>query len=219
MNKDWADMNKTMQLQIKKKETFGEAIDTLIKLRRKLMERVMQFKKLSHADLCAMPYINAKGYHNKTIVYSLWHIFRIEDIVAHSLIADDGQIFFHRDYKKRINSTIVTTGNELMQKEIGEFSKRLCIEELYNYIIDVDKSTTKILKSLSYSDIKMKITDERRRKLEKLHVISDDKNAYWLIDYWCKKDVKGLIQMPLSRHWIMHIEGCLRIKDKQLSIK
>lgn len=219
MNKDWADMNKTMQLQIKKKETFGEAIDTLIKLRRKLMERVMQFKKLSHADLCAMPYINAKGYHNKTIVYSLWHIFRIEDIVAHSLIADDGQIFFHRDYKKRINSTIVTTGNELMQEEIGEFSKRLCIEELYNYIIDVDKSTTKILKSLSYSDIKMKITDERRRKLEKLHVISDDKNAYWLIDYWCKKDVKGLIQMPLSRHWIMHIEGCLRIKDKQLSIK
>lgn len=219
MNKDWADMNKTMQLQIKKKETFGEAIDTLIKLRRKLMERVMQFKKLSHADLCAMPYINAKGYHNKTIVYSLWHIFRIEDIVAHSLIADDGQIFFHRDYKKRINSTIVTTGNELMQKEIGEFSKRLCIEELYNYIIDVDKSTTKILKSLSYSDIKMKITDERRRKLEKLHVISDDKNAYWLIDYWCKKDVKGLIQMPLSRHWIMHIEGCLRIKDKQLSNK
>lgn len=219
MNKDWADMNKTMQLQIKKKETFGEAIDTLIKLRRKLMERVMQFKKLSHADLCAMPYINAKGYHNKTIVYSLWHIFRIEDIVAHSLIADDGQIFFHRDYKKRINSTIVTTGNELMQEEIGEFSKRLCIEELYNYIIDVDKSTTKILKSLSYSDIKMKITDERRRKLEKLHVISDDKNAYWLIDYWCKKDVKGLIQMPLSRHWIMHIEGCLRIKDKQLSNK
>lgn len=219
MNKDWADMNKTMQLQIKKKETFGEAIDTLIKLRRELMERVMQFKKLSHANLCAMPYINAKGYHNKTIVYSLWHIFRIEDIVAHSLIADDGQIFFHRDYKKRINSTIVTTGNELMQKEIGEFSKRLCIEELYNYIIDVDKSTTKILKSLSYSDIKMKITDERRRKLEKLHVISDDKNAYWLIDYWCKKDVKGLIQMPLSRHWIMHIEGCLRIKDKQLSNK
>lgn len=219
MNKDWADMNKTMQLQIKKKETFGEAIDTLIKLRRELMERVMQFKKLSHANLCAMPYINAKGYHNKTIVYSLWHIFRIEDIVAHSLIADDGQIFFHRDYKKRINSTIVTTGNELMQEEIGEFSKRLCIEELYNYIIDVDKSTTKILKSLSYSDIKMKITDERRRKLEKLHVISDDKNAYWLIDYWCKKDVKGLIQMPLSRHWIMHIEGCLRIKDKQLSNK
>ena len=30
------------------------------------------------------------------------------------------------------------------------------------------------------------------------------------------KDVKGLIQMPFSRHWIMHIEACLRIKDKLL---
>ena len=179
----------------------------------------MQLKKLSSADIIAMPYKTEKGYHNKTIAYSLWHIFRIEDIIAHSLIADDRQIFFQGDYKKRINSPIITTGNELMKEEILEFSKAICIEELYNYIIDVDKSTAKILKSMSYSDIKIKITNEKKQKLEKLQVISNNKDAYWLIDYWCKKDVKGLIQMPFSRHWIMHIEACLRIKNKQLSIK
>ena len=58
-----------------------------------------------------------------------------------------------------------------------------------------------------------------RKQLEKLNVVSVDENAYWLIDYWCGKDVKGLIQMPFSRHWIMHIEACLKIRDKQLSIK
>lgn len=219
MNKYWSELNKTMQLQIKKKETFEAGIDTLIKLRRELMAEIMQLKKLSPADLIAMPYKTEKGYHNKTIAYSLWHIFRIEDIVAHSLIADDRQIFFQGDYKKRINSPIITTGNELMKEEILEFSKAICIEELYNYIIDVDKSTAKILKSMSYSDIKIKITNEKKQKLEKLQVISNNKDAYWLIDYWCKKDVKGLIQMPFSRHWIMHIEACLRIKNKQLSIK
>lgn len=219
MNKYWSELNKTMQLQIKKKETFEAGIDTLIKLRRELMAEIMQLKKLSSADLIAMPYKTEKGYHNKTIAYSLWHIFRIEDIVAHSLIADDRQIFFQGDYKKRINSPIITTGNELMKEEILEFSKAICIEELYNYIIDVDKSTAKILKSMSYSDIKIKITNEKKQKLEKLQVISNNKDAYWLIDYWCKKDVKGLIQMPFSRHWIMHIEACLRIKNKQLSIK
>jgi len=31
-----------------------------------------------------------------------------------------------------------------------------------------------------------------------------------------KKDVRGLIQMPFSRHWIMHIEACLRISGKIL---
>lgn len=39
-------------------------------------------------------------------------------------------------------------------------------------------------------------------------------NAVWLIDYWCNKDIRGLIQMPFSRHWIMHTEACLRIKNK-----
>lgn len=219
MNKYWSELNKTMQLQIKKKETFEAGIDTLIKLRRELMVEIMQLKKLSPADLIAMPYMTAKGYHNKTIAYSLWHIFRIEDIVAHSLIADDRQIFFQGDYKKRINSPIITTGNELIKEEILEFSKAICIEELYNYIIDVDKSTAKILKSMSYSDIKTKITNDKKQKLEKLQVVSNNKDAYWLIDYWCKKDVKGLIQMPFSRHWIMHIEACLRIKNKCLSIK
>ncbi|MBP3337870.1 MAG: phage head-tail adapter protein [Lachnospiraceae bacterium] len=220
MNREWAEMNKTIQLQIKKKDTFSLGIDTLIKLRKLLMENIMKFNtELSLDDFSAMPYVNAKGYHNKTIAYSLWHIFRIEDIVAHSLIADDEQIFFKGDYQKRINSPIITTANELVAEQIRDFSKELCIEELYNYIDDVDKSTTKILKKLTYSDSKTKMIDDKRQKLEKLNVVSRDDNAYWLIDYWCKKDVKGLIQMPFSRHWIMHIEACLKIRDKQLSIK
>ena len=220
MNKEWSEMNKTLQLQIKRKDTFATGIDTLLELRRNLMEQIVQFRnELADADFYAMPYMNAKGYHNKTIAYSLWHIFRIEDIVAHSLIANDEQIFFKGDYQRRIKSPIVTTGNELVKEEIKEFSKKLSIEELYNYITDVDGATTQILKTLTYSDMKEKISDDRRKQLETLNVVSTDENAYWLIDYWCGKDVKGLIQMPFSRHWIMHVEACLKIRDKQLSIK
>ena len=220
MNREWADLNKTMQLQLKKSDTFSTGIHTLLALRKELMEQLIRFEhELTPADFSAMPYMNAKGYHNKTIAYSLWHIFRIEDIVAHSLIANDEQIFFKGDYQSRIKSPIITTANELVKEEIGEFSKKLSIEELYNYIADVDESTTQILKTLTYSDMKEKISDDRRKPLETLNVVSTDENAYWLIDYWCGKDVKGLIQMPFSRHWIMHIEACLKIRDKQLSIK
>ncbi len=220
MNKEWSEMNKTMQFQIKKKETFLSGIDTLLKLREELMKQILRLKtEMSSDDFCAMPYMNAKGYHSKTIAYSLWHIFRIEDIVAHTLIADDEQVFFKGDYQKRINSPIITTGNELVKEEISEFSKKLSVEELYSYITDVDTSTTQVLKALTYSDIREKITAEKRKRLEMLNVVSDDENAYWLIDYWCGKDVKGLIQMPFSRHWIMHIEACLRIRDKLLSVK
>ena len=58
------------------------------------------------------------------------------------------------------------------------------------------------------------MTAERREQLLSLNVVSSDENAAWLIDYWCGKDVRGLIQMPFSRHWIMHVEACLRIREK-----
>ncbi len=215
MNKEWAELNKTMQLYLKKKDTFAEGIDTLIMLRKDLMAQILQFKEeLSQDDFSAMPFMNAKGYHSKSISYSLWHIFRIEDIVAHTLIAEDEQVFFRGDYQKRISAPIITTGNELVKEEIEEFSKQLHIKELYNYIVEVDRSTTEILKTLTYEDSRKKISDEKRQKVESLKVVSTDENAYWLIDYWCGKDVKGLLQMPLSRHWIMHIEACLRIRDR-----
>ncbi|MBR4305263.1 MAG: phage head-tail adapter protein, partial [Ruminiclostridium sp.] len=57
------------------------------------------------------------------------------------------------------------------------------------------------------------VSKEQRQKLEALQVVSKDDNAVWLVDYWCGKDIRGLIQMPLSRHWIMHIEACRRIID------
>ena len=217
MNKEWSELNKTMQMQIKKKDTFELGVKTLLILREALMKQIMQFRnELSIDDYSAMPYINAKGYHNKTIAYSLWHIFRIEDIVMHTLICGDEQIFFKENYDSRINSPIITTGNELVKEEIGEFSKKLSIEELYNYIVDVDRATTQILLKLNYNDMKDKISSDRRKQLEFLNVVSNHENANWLIDYWCSKDIRGLIQMPFSRHWIMHVEACIRIKDKLL---
>lgn len=215
MNKEWSNLNKTMQVQIKKEDTFSEGIKTLLILRQKLIDELYQLKKeLTIEDFNAIPFINADGYHSKTITYSIWHIFRIEDIVAHSLVKGDEQIFFSDDYKNRIGSPIITTGNELVKEQISDFSKLLDLEELYAYVSDVKNGTDEILKELKYSDIKRKMTDKDKDYLKSLSVVSTDDNAYWLIDYWCGKDVRGLIQMPFSRHWIMHIEAILRIKNK-----
>lgn len=215
MNKEWSELNKAMQLQIKKKETFQQGIETLLVLRKQLMEQILEFKEtLNREDFSAMPFPNADGYHSKTIAYSLYHIFRIEDITANSLIKKSPQIFFANDHQQKINSPIITTGNELAGQKIAEFSQKLDIDGLYNYIADVDGATTELLKSLSHSDLKTKIAETDRENLIKLKTVSEDENAVWLIDYWCGKDVGGLIKMPLSRHWIMHVEACLRIRNK-----
>ena len=215
MNKEWSELNKLMQAQIKKKDSFDEGIDSLIKLRNELWKTTCAFKEnLERDDFNSIPFVNAEGYHSKTIAYSLWHIFRIEDIVAHTLIKEDEQVFFKGKYQKRIGSPIITTGNELVKQEIAEFSKKLDLDELYNYIYDVKESTDSILKELSYDDLKSKISEDKKEKLKALNVVSEDENAIWLIDYWCNKDIRGLIQMPFSRHWIMHIEASIRIENK-----
>ena len=215
MNKEWSELNKTMQAQIKKKDTYFDGIDTLFELRNRIMETILSFKNdLSREDYNAIPFINSDGYHSKTIAYSLWHIFRIEDIVAHTLINCDEQIFFSGNYKERINSPIITTGNELLKNEISDFSKQLDIDELYAYILEVKRSTEAILRELTYEMLKQRISAERREALQKMNVVSNVENAEWLIDYWCSKDIRGLIQMPFSRHWIMHIEASLRIENK-----
>lgn len=215
MNKEWSEQNKRMQSLIKKTDTFDQGKNVLFELRNDLMNTLLSFKtELNREDFDSMPFMNADGYHSKNIAYSIWHIFRIEDIVAHTLVCGDEEILFSGNYQSRINSPIVTTGNEIVKDQISDFTKQLDIDELFSYIVDVKKSTEEIIRNKTFIDLKLKVTNERRENLKALGVVSTDENAVWLIDYWCNKDLRGLIQMPFSRHWIMHIEACLRIKNK-----
>lgn len=217
MNREWSELNKTMQQQIKKQETFDEGIDTLLLLRKKMMEQILEFRDiLAPEDFHAIPFINADGYHSKTIAYSLYHIFRIEDIVANSLIRKEEEIYFTGHYQERMKSPIITTGNELVKQEIADFSMKLNLDALYQYVAEVNTGTTELLKQITYRDLKTKMTEQDRENLRLLGVVSKDESAVWLIDYWCNKNIQGLIKMPFSRHWIMHVEASLRIKNKIL---
>lgn len=215
MNKEWAELNKQVQEQLKHRDTFQDGILTLLKLRKLILNSLLELKDtLSNEQFSQMPFANAKGYHNKTIAYSIWHIARIEDIVVHTLIANDEQVFFSGNWQKKIGSPIITTGNELVKDEIKEFSQRLDIEKLYSYAEEVKKATELLLTELPFDKLKEKISATAKQNLIDSKCVSDDENAVWLIDYWCGKNIKGLIQMPFSRHLIMHTEAALRIAEK-----
>lgn len=215
MNKEWSELNCKMQFDLKKRETFSEGIETLLRLRKELFDEILRLEnELSPDEMCAAPFLGAKGYHSKTIAYSLWHIFRIEDITAHTLIAGDEQVFFKENYRQRTNSPIITTGNELEGEAIVSFSKALYLEGLFDYVSDTYNATNKLIKSLSYDDMKVKVSEERQNALTALNVVDCSEDAVWLIDYWCGKDTGGLVRMPFSRHIIMHAEACLRIEER-----
>jgi len=215
MDKNWAEMNKEMQMLLSKETTFRGAICKLIELRDSLFAQITQIVTTFPAEaFYQMPFAGADGYHSKTLGYSIWHIFRIEDIVAHEMIAEDREVLFADGFDKTVHSPVITTGNELSGNAIAEFSQKLDVKELYRYAQEVMRSTNRILEQLSYPDLKRRFGDEMAEKLQKSGCVSTDENAAWLISYWCGKDIRGLIRMPFSRHWIMHIEAMQRIKNK-----
>jgi hypothetical protein len=215
MNKDWSQKNKEIQKLLSKEATFGEAIRKLIEFREELFQQITWIVEgYPEKAFYQMPFLGANGYHSKTLAYSIWHIFRIEDIVAHEMIAEDEQVLFRDNFLEKISAPIITTGNELEGEDIAEFSKKLNVQELYLYAKAVKELTDRILIELKYKDLKRKFSEDTKQKLIESKCVSEDENAFWLIDYWCGKDIKGLIQMPFSRHWIMHIEAMQRIKNR-----
>ncbi len=62
-----------------------------------------------------------------------------------------------------------------------------------------------MIEKLEYSDLKKRFLVKIEKKL--INEKSVNEKNLWLIDYWCDKGVLGLINMPLTRHWIMHLEA------------
>lgn len=108
---------------------------------------------------------------------------------------------------------------KILVKEISpqmpnDFSKALNIPELFSYAKEVKICSEKMILDLTGEALKTKISPEKKSQLQNMNVVSADESSVWLIDYWCGKDFRGLLQMPFSRHWIMHIEACQKIAAK-----
>ena len=215
MDKNWSEMNKEIQALLSKEATLSQAIEKLISFRADMFEQIRQIV-MSYPEeaFWQMPFAGSDGYHSKTLGYSIWHIFRTEDIVTHEMIADDPQVLFAQGFDKSVRSPIITTGNELAGEAIAAFSKELDIRELYRYAQEVMESTNRVLKQLTLADMKRKFGEDKIAKLQATRCVSENEAAAWLIPYWCGKDIRGLIKMPFSRHWLMHIEAMRRIKNR-----
>lgn len=154
---------------------------------------------------------NEKG---RTIAYGIWHSTRIEDITMNILVAEDEQIFNIGNWKEKINSKIIDTGNAMTGEEIIEFSKNINMQELKNYRIAVGRKTREIIKNLTSDDMKRKFEKYRLQQIIDEGAVLDVEAANWLIDFWERKNVSGIILMPATRHHVVHINESLSAKKK-----
>lgn len=154
---------------------------------------------------------NEKG---RTIAYGIWHSSRIEDITMNLLVAGEKQIFNSGSWQERINSKIIDTGNAMSENQIVEFSKAIDIQELKNYRIAVGRRTRDIIRNLSSGDMKRKFDKYRLQRILDEGAVLNVEASNWLISFWGRKNVSGIILMPVTRHHVVHINESISAKKR-----
>jgi len=148
-----------------------------------------------------------------SILWDIWHITRIEDIVSNALIACKQEIF-NKEIQTQLNISIRDTGNAMTHSEMELFDTSINIKALKDYRIKTGKSTRKIIEALEYNDMKRKVQKEQLQKIKQNGGVIDDEKSIWLLDFWGKKNILGLIMMPITRHQMVHLNDCFRIKER-----
>ena len=154
-------------------------------------------------------------YKNKNIIWNLWHIMRIEDLIVNILICEKESIL-NEKLKNELNISITDTGNSLTKEEIKKFAKNINIKKLKYYSDKISENTINLIKRLKAEDIKRKINKINLEKI--INGCGVTKDNLWLIDYWGKKDIAGLLLMPLSRHIIVHLNQCYKYIETKSKI-
>ena len=82
MNKELSTSQKNAICALSKKNSFDEGINQLIFFRTSLLnDWIHLVTSCNKEELSLMPFINKQGFENKTIMYSLYYVIRIEDFV------------------------------------------------------------------------------------------------------------------------------------------
>lgn len=210
---DWSSRHQELREVIRKKDRFPRAVEMILDLHKDLhVSNVSKLKNknkidLLFGDLKRNEYAIMPSYKDETIAWAVWHIARIEDLTMNVLVNNGLQIF-DESWKKKINAPVSDTGNAITDDEIMNFSKQIHINELLKYREEAGIKSREIVRRLKLTDMKRKILPGATSGILQENGVTEQPDSIWLLDFWGKKDVAGIILMPLTRHQILHLNDC-----------
>ena len=215
---EWNTKQKRLKETIRNPELFHEAKELFLDMHQSvhfagmngdseltLLDRL--WDGLQNNELAIMP-----TEKDATIAGDIWHITRIEDLTINILVSEAEQVL-NDEWISRLHTQVTDTGNAMTDDEIMDFSKSINVKALKEYRIAVGIQTHRILKTLKAEDMKRKIKPERLAKILNERGVLEHQDSIWLLDFWGKKDIAGIILMPITRHQIVHINEAFNIKS------
>jgi len=144
-----------------------------------------------------------------SVAWHLWHTARIEDIVTSYLITNDKQIFDTKGFRSKLGVTFHHTGNGMDRPMMERFNADINLKALRAYREEIAKRGFALLKKISSDTLRTKVDQDAIR-----HIGADgnlDEESLWLMDFWGRKRVAGLVTLPLTRHHLMHHNSSRKI--------
>lgn len=215
---DWNPKQKRLKEIIRNDEMFEEARALFVN-----MHKLVHFSEISGLKSPTLMDILFDSLHKNelaimptqkdvTIAWSLWHITRIEDLTINILVNESDQILNDK-WLGKLKTKVTDTANAMTDDEIMDFSLNIDVDALKDYRNAVGLRTQEVMKNLTYEDMKRKIKKESLNKILNDKGVLEHPDSIWLLDFWSKKDVAGILLMPITRHQIVHINECLNIKE------
>jgi hypothetical protein len=217
---EWNPLQTKLKEYIPKAAHFNDAIGLCIEMHSRVHApqvsgRAGTYEELLWDGLDEEAFRTMPTAKDATIAWNIWHIARIEDLVSNILIAEGSQVF-DENWMKRMNASFMDTGNAMSDEEILQLSSELVMIELRNYRTAVGRRTQEILKTLRPNDMKRKPRPSSLFRILEEGGVLDAGESRWLLDFWGRKDVGGLLMMPITRHHVVHLNDSFRLKDKIL---
>ena len=148
------------------------------------------------------------GTRTVPMCWQFWHTYRIEDLVSNILMANQDQIF-NEEWKRKIGASITDTGNALELDEAIAFGKGINVEALHEYMITVGKNTRQILEKLTLEQIKSMVPETRVMRILEEGGVTTDFRSVWLLVFWGRLTMGGMILTPMTAHHMMHLPPCI----------
>ncbi|MHB8129650.1 MAG: DinB family protein [Mobilitalea sp.] len=214
---DWNPLQAKLKEIILKKDHFDEMKQLLLKMHSLVhssevynnqIETYMDeiWKDLSDKAFRTMPTIK-----DDTVAWNIWHSTRIEDLTSNLLIKNQSQVL-DDGWLHKLNITIKDTGNAMSDDEILALSNQIDRDSLYEYRNAVGLRTKEIIEGLRAEDMKRKVTAEGLKQIANEGGVTQHPDSVWLLEFWGKKNVAGILLMPITRHQIVHLNDCKRLK-------
>lgn len=148
------------------------------------------------------------GTRTVPMCWQFWHTYRIEDLVSNILMANQNQIF-DEEWQRKIGASITDTGNALELEEAVAFGKTINVEALQEYMITVGKNTRRILEKVTLEQINSMVPEKRVMRILEEGGVTTDFRSVWLLVFWGRLTIGGMILTPMTDHHMMHLPPCL----------